>query len=197
MSNSIKKNNKSIKRVNIPTKKIVITAMFTALSAIANSYLVIRIGQDFRVTLNLVVYFFAGIMLGAPLGFVVGVVGDLLGWLLFVDGVYNPIIAFSSGLFCAIPGLFHWLNKKDVSNGKEGASFVLISIISYVVCYLLCTLLLNSWGIWLFYTSGKTPFVLYMLGRAVGQLPITIANLIITVILYYVLRKIKYIKGIL
>lgn len=189
--------NKTKKINKTTTLKIVLTGMFTALSAIANSYLVIRIGVDFRITFNLAVYFFAGIMLGAPLGFAVGVIGDFLGWLLFVDGTYNPIIALSSGLFCFIPGLFYWLYKRDDRVNNRGVAFIIFAIISYLICFVVCTMLLNSLGIWLYYTSGTTPFFVYMVGRSLGQLPVTAVNFAVCIILYYSLKKIKYFKEIL
>ena len=93
------------KKALSPTMKIVLTATFIALSAVINAFVTIRIGTEFKFSFALAVYFIAGYILGAPLGFLVGFVGDLLGWILFTDGAYNPIIGLSNGLFAFIPGI--------------------------------------------------------------------------------------------
>ena len=113
--------------MNSITKKIVLTALFCALLAVVNAYFTIRI-SPFKVSLLICFSFFTGIVLGGWLGFVAGFVGDFLGWLLFVDGIYNPIIGVASGLFCFIPGILNdsmikFNILKNVKKGRESPSF--------------------------------------------------------------------------
>ncbi len=82
-------------------RKLVLTAAFVALSTVANSFITVRIGTLFKFSPVLVIYFFAGYYLGAPLGFCVGAIGDFLGWLLCTDGLDKPLIGLSNALCCA------------------------------------------------------------------------------------------------
>ena len=168
-----------------PTMKIVLTAVFVALSAVVNAFVTIRITTELKFSLALVIYFMAGYCLGAPLGFVVGFVGDLLGWLLFVDGAYNPIIGVSNGLLVFIPGILFGLSrpfKKQVSL----LTFTVKAIIGFLLGYLVCTVCLSSIGIWIYtsFIQGKygtlTAWIIY---RAGAQFFNTFVNLILTIII--------------
>ena len=179
------------------TFKIVLAAMFTAIATIANAYATIPVGPTLKFSVVLTVYFFAGIILGAPLGFVVGYIGDLLGWIIFTDGAYNPIIGISTGLFCFIPGLVFAVSNMFIK--KQGIeSFVINSLISYLLCYVLCTVLLTTWGIWLYtsYIQNKYgTFIAWMAYRALWQLPNAAANYAVSLLVYFALRRVKYFSG--
>jgi len=179
------------------TMKIVFAALFTSLCVIFNSIVQIRVSNDMRLSFNLLIYFFTGAILGGPLGFVVGFLSDLIGWVLYVDGTYNILLGISSGLFCLIPGLFFTLNNSEKREGRVSSPFILISITAYIICYLLCTVGLNSIGLWLVYGYKTKTLFMYMVGRAGTQLPNTLANLIATVLIGIPLKRIRYFKEIL
>ena len=176
-----------------PTMKIVITAMLVALSTIVNAYVTIRVGTEFKFSFLLLIYFISGYILGAPLGFVVGVVGDLLGWILFTDGAYNPIIGLSNGLFAFIPGIVFGL-KRPFKREVRLLEFVAKTLICYLLSYLLCTVLLTSIGSWIYssYLQGKYGTLMaWFLYRAVAQLPNTLINLALTIAIFLPLKRVK------
>ena len=174
-----------------PTMKIVLTAVFVALSAVMNAFVTVRIGTEFKFSFTLIVYFLAGYILGAPLGFVVGFVGDLVGWILFVDGAYNPIIGVSNGLLAFIPGILFGL-KRPFKKQISLPVFAVKTIVSYFIGFALCTVLISSFGIWLYssYIQGKyATLIAWLIYRAGAQALNTAVNMIITVIIFIPLRK--------
>ena len=186
-------NNQQANKALSPTMKIVLTAMLVALSTIINAYVTIRIGTEFKFSFLLLVYFISGYILGAPLGFVVGIVGDLLGWILFTDGAYNPIIGLSNGLFAFIPGIVFGL-KRPFKKEVKLLEFVVKTLICYLLSYLLCTVLLTSIGSWIYssYLQGKYGTLMaWFLYRAVAQLPNTLINLALTIAIFLPLKRVK------
>lgn len=189
-------NNQQANKALSPTMKIVLTAMLVALSTIINAYVTIRIGTEFKFSFLLLVYFISGYILGAPLGFVVGIVGDLLGWILFTDGAYNPIIGLSNGLFAFIPGIVFGL-KRPFKKEVKLLEFVVKTLICYMLSYLLCTVLLTSIGSWIYssYLQGKYGTLMaWFLYRAVAQLPNTLINLALTIAIFLPLKQVKALK---
>lgn len=189
-------NNQQANKALSPTMKIVLTAMLVALSTIINAYVTIRIGTEFKFSFLLLVYFISGYILGAPLGFVVGIVGDLLGWILFTDGAYNPIIGLSNGLFAFIPGIVFGL-KRPFKKEVKLLEFVVKTLICYILSYLLCTVLLTSIGSWIYssYLQGKYGTLMaWFLYRAVAQLPNTLINLALTIAIFLPLKRVKALK---
>ena len=183
------------KRIS-PTMKIVLTAMLVALSAVINAFVTLRIGTEFKFSFTLIVYFLAGYVLGAPLGFIVGFAGDLLGWLLFVDGAYNPIIGISNGFLAFIPGIIFGL-KRPFKKGITLLSFSIKTVISYLIGFAFCTVFLSSLGIWLYsgYIQGKyETLYAWFIYRAGAQALNTFVNMVLTVIIFIPLKKIKGIK---
>lgn len=176
-----------------PTMKIVLTAMMVALSAVVNSFVTLRIGTEFKFSFVLVIYFASAYILGAPLGFLVGFVGDLLGWLLFVDGAYNPIIGVSNGLLAFIPGILFGLKrpiKKEIAFWK----FCIITCIGFLLGYFICTVFLSSYGIWLYtsYIQDKYGMLFaWLIYRAGAQLPNTLINLVLAIVIFIPLKRIK------
>lgn len=188
--------------MNSITKKIVLTALFCALLAVVNAYFTIRISPTFKVSLLICFSFFTGIVLGGWLGFVAGFVGDFLGWLLFVDGIYNPIIGVASGLFCFIPGILNdsMIKFNIIKNVKKGRVAVVFGV-SAVLCYVICTLLLTSAGVWL--AAGINPenytflnkydsFWAYVAARAVSQFPNNLINMFLAYGVFCVFDTIKF-----
>ena len=185
------------KKALSPTMKIVLTATFIALSAVINAFVTIRIGTDFKFSFALAVYFIAGYILGAPLGFLVGFVGDLLGWILFTDGAYNPIIGLSNGLFAFIPGILFGL-KRPIKRDIKLVGFIFYSVISFILTYLICTIFLTSLGSWLYssYLQGKYgTLIAWFIYRAGAQLSNTVINLALVILLYLPLKRIKVLKN--
>ena len=176
------------------TKRLVLTAAFIALATVANAYITVRVGTLFKFSPVLVIYFFAGYYLGAPLGFLVGAAGDVLGWVLFTDGAYNPLIGLSNALCCLIPALMFGLKRPVKTSFLK---FALKSGIAYIVCFLLCTVGITSYGIWLYtaYIRGKyETLVAWFIYRAGAQVLNNASNYAVTLLLFLPLGKIKYLE---
>lgn len=175
------------------TRTIVLAAAFVALATVTNAFITVRIGSLFKISALLIVCFYAGYYLGAPLGFLVGIISDIFGLLLFSDGALNPLILLSSGLNCALPALFFGL-KRPLKNKPTFGEFAIKSALGYFTCYILCTVLISSVGIWLYtsYIVEKYQTLIAGIGyRAAVQSLNTVANYAATLVLFIPLSKIK------
>ena len=153
-----------------------------------------RVGTLFKFSPVLVIYFFAGYYLGAPLGFLVGAAGDVLGWLLFTDGAYNPLIGLSNALCCLIPALMFGLKRPVKTTYLK---FALKAGLAYLVCFLLCTVGITSYGIWLYtaYIQGKyETLIAWFIYRAGAQVLNNVSNYVVTLLLFLPLSKIRYLE---
>ncbi len=177
------------------TMQIVLTAMFIALAAVSNSFLTVRVGAFLKFSATLTVYFFAGYILGAPLGFLVGVIGDVLGWLLFTDGAYNPVIGLSYGLNCFIPAIIFGVRRPVKT--LSPLNFALKSFAGFALSYIICTVFLTSLGIWLYtsYIQSKySSFWFWIVYRISTQSLNNLANYLLSVALFFSLNAIKPLK---
>ena len=186
----------SSKKKLSPTMRLVLTAVFVALSTVINSYATIRIGTQFKLSFILIVYFMSGYILGGGLGFIVGLAGDFLGWLIFPDGAYNPIIGISNGLLALIPGLLFGISrpfKREIST----LEFIVKTVIAYLIGFVICTVFLSSLGIWLYssYIQGKYgTLIAWFAYRAGAQFLNTLVNAVLTAVIILPLKRTKGIK---
>lgn len=165
------------------TTKIAYLAMMIAIN-VAIGAISPRIGT-IKVTLTYTICFFAGYFFGGVSGILVGGLGDLIGCLL-ATGAPNPIILVSScliGLFPAVAKLA--LSKLDF----KGLPYVQI-ILSYILCYCVCTLLLNTYALYLLGLSKGASFWVYLGTRATLQTPIVLMNLALTIAMFPLFSKI-------
>ncbi len=168
------------------TQSIVYISILTALCVVANVF-TINLGEWFQVSLTITVTFIAGYMLGGIGGFVVGFVGDLIGCIIMPFGAYNPIISVSMGLFGFVPGIAFTFFK-----GNEYVKTAICAVITLVVC----TMFVNTFGLYLVYGLGKKTFWAYLVVR----LPVQAINAVIncalcmgvTAVLKKILPKSKF-----
>lgn len=165
-------------------RKTAYLAVLIALSFIANAF---SFGSNlWKFSLLHLVGFIAGFILGPADGFVVGFLGDLIAGIIAPQGVYNPLIGVSSGLCGLIPGLlFGYSDKKQY----------LKIVISYVLVYVFCSLLLNTVATYLMYLTGssKYPTLLsYVLYRLVPTfITVFCVNLTVTTLIFKPLTLLK------
>lgn len=191
-----KSNGAAIKWSRNATMKIVYTAVFTAIAVVANAFFKINIGETLKFSFNLTVYFISGALLG-PIAFLVGFLGDIIGFALSPDGAFNPLISLSEGLFCFFPGLIFYLKRLFKLTLKhpvwDTALDVLFVILSFAICYVICTVLLTSAGLFLYYSATREKYKIFwalVSYRAVAQLPNTAVNLGVSAVLYVALKRI-------
>lgn len=148
-------------------------------------YILAAVGT-LKITLTYTVCFLAGYFFGPIAGGLVGGLGDVIGC--FVGGGYapNPVILCASVLVGVIPGLTSYIKIK-----KLGGAMPYVNIaISYILVYVVCTLFINTYALYLMGLSKGQTFFAYMGVRAVTQTPVTAINVGLTFLIYPVFSKI-------
>ena len=151
------------------TQKLTYTAILSAVAFGAN-YFTINLGPSFQVSFTITIGFIAGYLLGGGLGFVVAFFGDFLGCILMPFGPYNPFISIGTALFGLIPGVIFTYFK-----GNKYLKTIICAIITLV----LCTCLINTFGLWLVYGMGKKTFFVYLFAR----LPLQAINCVVNAVI--------------
>ena len=168
------------------TYKLVCIAMLTALSIVANLLTITLTGTN-SVSFTIAVCFFAGIYFGALPAAVVGFTGDLIAHLIMPMGAYNWFLALSTTLFGVICALIFKLKLPKLAKVAIAAA----------ICFVVCLLGLNTFGLWLYYVAKVDPtpvgliefftmdksgitksFWVYMAGRA----PFSAINMIVNAV---------------
>ena len=67
-------------------------------------------------------------------------------------------------------------------------------ILAYIFIFIVCTLGLNTFGLWFYYAQGKKTFLVYLIGRAPFQAINIVINIVITYVLYIPLKKFVFDK---
>ncbi len=174
----------SEKKRYFTAQKIAYLAVFVALNVVVGIFSP-RLGT-LKITLTYTVCFLAGYFFGPIAGGLVGGLGDVIGC--FVGGGYapNPVILCASVLVGVIPGLTSYIKIK-----KLGGAMPYVNIaISYILVYVVCTLFINTYALYLMGLSKGQTFFAYMGVRAVTQTPVTAINVGLTLLIYPVFSKI-------
>jgi len=172
-------NKKERNRLN-STQKITYYAIFTALCIAVNA-VSITITNIFSISFVATFCFATGYLFGAKGGFIIGFMGDLIGGIVFPKGVYMPMLALSSGMFGFIPGFLF-------DNFKRNK--YILTVISFVLTLVICTVTLNTLGLYLAYGIGKSTFWAYLIARLPFQSIVAIGNCVISCVLIKILDKI-------
>lgn len=163
--------------MKIAAKNLAYTAMFTAICFLTN-YLYIPFGELFSISFAPLVLFTSSFFLNPLLAFAVGAISDTLGC--FAKGYApNLFILLATSLWGLIMGIFYRI-KWDKP--------ILKIIIGAGIGFIVCSLLLNSYGLYT-YTSKGVPFFNYMLLRAPVQLLNLSVNVFLTILLERGLKK--------
>ncbi len=176
------------------TKKIVYTALLTALCVVAN-FLTIPIGNDKFVSLTVCICIIGGVYLGWLSGAAIGFLGDLIAHFIHPYGAYNLFIGISCAMFGVIAALVFRLNRVGV---------VVKICITVALCFVVCSCVLNTFGLWLQYIVGvpadfiglwqffaldksgiKKSFWVYLLGR----MPLQAINAVVNGALAFAVLK--------
>ena len=170
-------------------KRIAYLAVFVALGVVVNSFVEIS-APSTKITFTYFVCFFAGFLFGPLPGFLVGFLGDAIGFLLVPQDVYW-LFGLTLGLFGAIAGAF----RKLPLRGRAGIFGKALAALA--AGYLLITCFLNSvvnYGyLQLFMPSvveGKT-FWVFLSGRLITQTVVYAANVAAAAVVLSVLAASK------
>lgn len=162
------------------TQKITYYAVFTALCVAVNA-LSITVTNILSISFVVAYCFVCGYVFGAKGGFVIGFLGDLIGGIIFPKGAYMPMLALANGLFGFIPGVIFDNFKINKYIG---------AIISFAFTLVLCTVILNTLGLYLAYGIGKETLWAYLWARLPFQTAVTVGNFWIACLIINVLPKI-------
>ncbi len=135
----------SKKGIDSRVRALVSCAMLTALSVVLTRLLPIQIGEAMRFNLGTIPIMLAGMVFGPVYGFVVGVLADVIGYLInSMGGGFLITITFCTGLMGAVSGdMYKYLFRKK----NYIALAVSISVTEIVVSGLLKSLcLLQLYG---------------------------------------------------
>lgn len=138
---TLKRPHKYIKFSNV--QKVTYLAILIALATIVNALLTIKFTDTIQISLIAVIGFIAGYIFGGSWAFTVCFLGDLIGFIIVPRGVYNPIIGIATGLWGLIPGILFYYFK--------GNNY-LKTCISYGICLIVSSFLLNTIGMWLMFS---------------------------------------------
>lgn len=132
------------------TLKLTSVAMLTALAVLANMFTIPLTPNFSRViSFTIVVSFIAGIYLGPVSGLTVGVLGDLIAH--FINPMGGMGYNWFIGLSCALTGLVAGLVFKLKLHR------LIKLVIALVLSFVICTTLLNNFGLWLQIIVGVKP----------------------------------------
>lgn len=166
-------------------KRLAYLGVMTAIAVITNCFSITVNSGANSISFNYVICSLAGIFFGPISGGIVGLLGDLIGCLIAPKGPFNPFIMVASALIGVLSGLAFKIPKVNV---------YFKIIIGYLLIFVVCTLGLNTFGLWFFYAQGKKSFIVYLIGRAPFQAINIAINIVITYLLYIPLKKIVFDK---
>lgn len=183
VSEAADKKTKTKKKFYISTIKIAYIAVLVAIN-VALSAISPRLGT-MKITVSYTMCFIAGYFFGPLIGIAVGGLGDLLGTLISGNAP-NPIILAAACLLGAIPGLVKFIRIKKL--GKFEWIFHLTT--SFIACFIICTLFINTYALYLLGLAKGATFWAYMGTRVVSQSPIFAANYGLSLVLVPIFEKI-------
>ena len=132
------------------TLKLTSVAMLTAFAVLANMFTIPLTPNFSRViSFTIVVSFIAGIYLGPVSGLTVGFLGDLIAH--FINPMGGMGYNWFIGLSCALTGLIAGLVFKLKLHR------LIKLVIALVLSFVICTTLLNNFGLWLQIIVGVKP----------------------------------------
>lgn len=169
-----KSTNKFLKAFQMDTRTMVTMAILIAIQIIFNRFLSIQ-AWNLRIGFGFVPIVIAAIMFGTVKAGIVAGVSDILGALLFSFG-FTPLITVSAVLTGVVFGLL--LHKKlNLFN----------TVLSVLIAQLFCSLLLNSYFLYIMYFSNSGTSLFAFILTRVGQTAVMIPIQIITI---YILGKV-------
>ena len=161
------------------TTKLVIIALMVALALILNR--LVPATPVYHLSLDFIAIFVVGLLYGPIWGGIAYALADTIGSILIPFGPYNPGITATLLLCGVVYGLF--FHNKDLS----GKKFIVRVIISALIIFAI-KLFLTTLALWPMYGAGDTYWA-YVIMRIPNCVAILIAQLVITPLMYKLLKK--------
>ena len=157
-------------------KNVAYLALIAAMSVIMNTLTLTVPGSGIAISFTYIPNFLAGYFFGPGAGFIVGVIGDGLGCIIWPKGAWLPLLTLSAGLMGAIPGLACYLPIKRRWH----------VLISYVAVYVICSAGINTFTLWHAYAATKKTFWVYL----IAKMPVSVLNMIANLVLNFLLMPV-------
>lgn len=132
------------RRNYMKTRSLVLMALFIVLEIVCTGILKVNVGF-LRISLTFIPYAICGYLLGPVKGMLVGILADIIGFILFPQGTYFPGFTVSAALS---GGLYGFLK------GKTGKSLVMGLGIVTIINSIIMNVILNT--VWLQMLLGKS-----------------------------------------
>lgn len=156
-------------------KRVAVFGVMTALSVVTNIVSIPITGSNY-LSFAYVPCVLAGMFLGIPGGFLVGLLGDVIGCIVAPHGAWLPLITLASTLLGGIPGIITYLAKKRMPDILERRlERNLLLWLNLIVILFVCTAGINTYALFLAYSKGKT-FWAYLGVRLPFQFLMLFAN---------------------
>lgn len=171
-------------------KKIAFLAVFLALSVVTNTFLDIDFGSTNKLTFTYLACFYAAYLLGALPAFVVGFVGDGIGFLIKPSGVYW-LFGLTLGIYAFLAGI---VVRYLPARGR--AAPYIKAAVALAVCYVAITLCLNSVvnyyyvKVILYHGDYNKAFWVYLGGRIGIQTAVYAVNAAVVFVLLPVISQV-------
>ena len=161
-------------------RKISYIALLSAVSVVLNVLTWTMPGSGFAISFTYIPTFFAGFYFGPGAGFLVGLIGDLLGCVISPKGAWIPLITLASALMGVIPGLVRYIPLHEK----------ILLVISFLLTYFICSAGVNTFALWFTFARTKKTFLVYLLARLPLQITNMTLNMILTFVLMPLMKKI-------
>ena len=144
-------------------RMIVLIGLLAAMSIVFGKLLAINIGSAIRISFENLPILMAGIFLGAPAGFLTGVLADVIGCLI-VGYSINPIITLGAGCIGLLAGLVYRLLKEKPLPVRVYSAVMTAHVIA--------SMIIKSAGLMLYYhytLAGVAPRVPLYIGIGIAE----------------------------
>ena len=160
--------------MKISTKSIAYISLLSAVCVLLNTFTFTMPGSSYAISLTYIPTFLAGFYFGPFAGILVGTVGDVLGCIIWPKGPWIPLITLASALMGVIPGLVRYLPFHEK----------VLLVISFLVTFVVCSLGVNTYALWITYAATKKTFWVYLVGRLPLQSVNMLMNLVVTLVAF-------------
>ena len=161
------------------SKQIAYLAIFIALSVAANSVLGVELSASNKIAFTYTVSFLAGYLLGPVPAFLVGFIGDAIGFLISPVDVYW-LYGLTLGLFGFLTGWIMNGIKREDTVWLFGKAILAFAVGFIVITCLLNTLVQYSYAyIFLWGGTAQKTFCVYLAGRLSIQSIVYVVNVVL------------------
>ncbi len=150
------KHEKGLRNVRILTTAAMLGALSIIIGIFCKNFL--SFGQGFfRITFENFPIILSGIMFGPTVGAAVGIVSDMVSYFLSTQSfAISPIVTLGAGLVGAVSGVISHYVFRNKGN--------LRIIVSVVLSHLIGSVIVKTFGIYIYYDISYEIFALYRLG---------------------------------